>query len=63
MTRNNPPNVTELSGMRPYPDNSRFWEVNIGNGFVSNVESMLFLISGLYGGMLVFDVIYKNSKG
>ena len=38
-------------------DPDRFWEINIGNGFVSNIENILMWLGEFFGFMRCLDLI------
>jgi hypothetical protein len=49
------PNWTMEMKPRQYPE--RFWEWNIGNGFVSNIENIVMMLSLFFGFMRFIDLM------
>lgn len=47
----------DYSGQIIYEDPTRFWEWNIGNGFVSNIESIAMLGGGFFGSLRFWDLL------
>lgn len=46
-----------ILGVPEIEDKSRFWEFCIGNGFMSNIEHILFIGCGFFGFLRLYDAM------